>query len=491
MNNKYTIYWLIPKLDKTKCTSQIEEFILNAIKSKQLHGGDLIPPYRELAKINNVSASSVRRAYSKLTDGNWLNSNPGSGTYVSVNNPTENLPLRTSGFTEYFPAGIKFKNKKEANEPTNYVEQPFVGVGTDFPSPASFPEEKFLEYYNRFREASKNLTQAELLNAYSSKYLKDALLEHLNRKRGFGVKQDMIEIVKGRKSCLDRVFNLLISPGDVVINTSPYDVKLATALTKSEATVYNIDRNEADFIDLIEQKFKELKVRAIHIRPQCSFPESYMLSEASCNKLVELAKEYKVCIIEEEDDHEYWYGNTPYKPLACYDHNGFVIYMAALSKATVDTITLRTIVASSQFIGELQNLPNQAIEDRDVFKEQAIAEMISNGDMAEYARQIRLKSKAYRDELHIVLNNHLHKYLNYDIPENGLTFWLKFDERIDLNVVLGQLESMGIPVPYHPNAQRSGKKTNYMMLGFGAFDINEAEGAAKVLNEVISGLLHS
>jgi len=488
MKNKYSINWLIPKLDKSKCTSEIEDFILDAIKYKELEGGDPIPPYRELAKLNKVSASSVRRAYTKLIDGNWLTSTPGSGTFVSVSNPTESIPHRASGFTERFPAGFVFLNKRQETQSAKHVEQPFVGVGTDFPSPSSFPEEKFLEYYNHFREASKNLSQAELLNAYKGRFLKDAVVEQLNRKRGFGIKSNMVDIVKSRKSCLDRVFKILISPGEVVINTSPYDVKLSTALQKCEANVYTVNRNEADFIERIEQILEYTKVRAIHIRPQCSFPESFALSTESCAKLVELAIKHRICIIEEEDDHEFYYGSTPYKPLACYEHDGYVIYMGALSKATVDTIALRLIVASTQFINELQNLPNQSVEDRDVMKEQAYAEMILNGDMAEYARQIRLKSKAYRDELHIVLNNHLHKYLSYEIPENGLTFWLKFNDSIDLNVVLGTLESMGIPVPYHPNSQKTNKKVNYMMLGFGAFDLNEAEGAAKMLAGILDNL---
>ncbi|MNY52691.1 hypothetical protein D3C86_1883830 [compost metagenome] len=114
--------------------------------------------------------------------------------------------------------------------------------------------------------------------------------------------------------------------------------------------------------------------------------------------------------------------------------------------------------------------------------------MIKNGDLAEYSRKIRIKSKTYRDELHIILNNHLFKYVTYEIPEHGLTFWLKFHNRIDLNIVLERVDQMGIPVPYHPNNKKNHKKVNHMMLGFGAFDINEAEGGAKVLSQVIEGL---
>lgn len=480
------MYWVIPNLDKARCTSQIEEFIIDLIKTKNLQPGDHLPAYRSLAKLNHISESSVRRAYIKLIDGNWLASNPGSGTIVSANNPSEDIPHRTSGFTEHFPAGLIYINKNDDIFQPAYIEEPFVAVGTDFPSPAAFPEDKFAEYYNRFREDSRKLSQAEFLNAYDARYLKDNMVDYLNRKRGFGLKYNMLDVVKGRKSALDRVFKILINAGDVVINTSPHDSKLAAALLKRKANVFTISRRDPDFIERIEQMLNHTRVRAIHIRPQCSFPESFTLSEDSCQRLVQLAKKHRMCIIEEEDDHEFWYSTTAYKPLACYDHDGFVIYMAALSKATSDTQSLRGIVASVQFINELQTLPSQPIEERDIIKEQAFAEMIAKGDMADYARQIRLQSKTYRDELHLILNHYLHKFVSYDIPEHGLTFWLKFDEKFDLNVMLKKLDDNGIPVPYHPNNQKTSIKTNHMMLGFGAFDINEAEGGAKMLNMVFS-----
>ncbi|WEK20849.1 MAG: PLP-dependent aminotransferase family protein [Candidatus Pedobacter colombiensis] len=486
MKNKYTFDWLIPNLNNAKCTSQIVDFIIQAISSKELMAGDLIPPYRALAKINKVSESSVRRAYTKLIDTNWLTSAKGSGTSVSLTNPSEDLTPRTSGFTERFSAGMAIKNKDAQSE--KKVDQPFSGVGTDFPSPASFPEEKFSEYYTRFRTASKALSQAELLMEYEALYLKDAIVQNLNRKRGFGLKHNMLEIVHSRKSSLNRVFKVLLNPGDVVINTSPHDIKLAAALEKHGARVYTLNRKDPDFIDRFDQILQYTAVRAIHIRPQCSFPESYALSEADCNRLIELAKYHRVCIIEEEDDHEFWYGNEPYRSLARYNHGGFVIYMGALSKATPDTTALRLVVASSQFMTEFLALPRQSIESRDIIKEKAIAEMIKNGDMAEYAREIRLKSRAYRDQLHLILSNHLHKYISYEIPQNGLTFWLKFDDNIDLNVVLNKLDMMGITVPYHPNNHKTKDKVNHMMLGFGAFDIHEAEGGASMLGQIISGL---
>lgn len=57
---------LIPKLDKKHCRSQTEEFIIENIKSGNLLQGELLPPYRQLAELNHISTTTIKRAYSNL-----------------------------------------------------------------------------------------------------------------------------------------------------------------------------------------------------------------------------------------------------------------------------------------------------------------------------------------------------------------------------------------------------------------------------------------
>ncbi|MBE9600187.1 PLP-dependent aminotransferase family protein [Pedobacter sp. MC2016-24] len=478
--------WLVSKLDKMNSGRDIYNFIVNKIKSGQLVPGSRVPPYRDLAQLNKINRNTVQNAYSKLISNNWLSTSQGSGTFVSTTNPSTEVPHRTSGFTDVFPAGLPhLPNQSVSSQSLPYL---YVAVGTDFPSPASFPEDKFAEYCSRHLEASKHLSQAQLLSAYEADYLKSTILEDLNRRRSFGLKANMLDIIKGRELSLNQVFKILISPGDIVINTSPQDLLLHTALEKSGARIYVMNRMEHDFLSRLERLLQFTKVRAIYIRPQFSFPEGHSFSISKAVKLIELAKKYKVCILEEEEDHEFWYTKSPYSPMAGYNHDGFVIYLAALSKAIPETRTLRIVAASAQFIEQLQMLPAQPIESRDIIKEKAIADMIKSGEMAEYARHVRAKSKKFRNELDLILSHHLGKYVTYTIPEHGLTFWLKFQETCNLTVVLKKLGERGIPVPFHPNSPKTHEPVYYMILGFGAFDIVEAEGGAKMIRLIMEEL---
>lgn len=482
---KILFSWIIPGLNKRQPRLEVEKFIVAHIKCRDLISGDALLPYREFAAINAVSEGTIRRAYSNLIVQGWLSAKPGGGTFVAQRIPGEKVPYRTSGFTDKFPAGLE-PPKKTPLLPADHIPQPFVAVGTYLPSQTLFPYDAFNKYCAAHRTRNAALSQAEMLTFYKAEHLKHAVLTELNQKRGFGIKPEMLEIIKDRKPCLERIFKILLNkPGEVIINTSTFDVPLINVLRDCSANIHTLSVQDHHFLEKAEELLKQTRVRAIYIRPQCSFPERQTLTETQCTQLIKLAKKYKTCILEEDEDHEFYYGSSYYKPLACYDHDGHVIYLGSLSMATTYTRSLRIIVASLQFITALQALPPQSIEQREVITEKAIADMILNGDLTAYQKTLRLNAKRDRYNLNWVLNNYLSDHLSFEMPEHGLMFWLKFRDDIGLNDLLDQLEKMGIKVPFHPNNQKTDSRVNHMLLGFGHYQVEEAEGAAKLLKQII------
>lgn len=483
--------WIIPELNKQQLRLEVEKFIVAHIKCRDLIPGDILPSYRQFAALNGLSEGTIKRAYSNLIVQGWLSTKPGGGTFIAQRIPGNETPHRPSGFTDRFPAGLE-PIKKAPQPPAHYIPQPFVAVGTYVPSQTLFPHEVFNKYCVAHHNRNANLSQAEMLTSYKGERLKHAVLADLNQKRDFGIKPELLEIIKDRKPCLERVFKILLDkPDEVVINTSTFDLILTNVLRECGAITHTLSIQDQHFLEKIEELLKQTKVRAIYVRPQCSFPERQTLTEAQCTQLIELAKKYKTCILEEDEDHEFYYGSAFYKPLACYDHDGHVIYLGSLSMATTYTRSLRIIVASLQFMNALQALPAQSIEQREVITETAIADMILNGDLAIYQKTLRLNAKKDRYNLHLVLSNYLGEHLSFEMPEHGLMFWLKFRDEISLNTLLNELEQMGIKVPFHPNNQKTDSKVNHMLLGFGHYQVEEAEGAAKLLKEIIDQLISS
>lgn len=487
MKSDYAFNWRIPHLDQKHCSRQIEKFIIQHIESKDLRPGDVLPGYRQVAEINGVSLNSVRCAYARLIGAFWLDAKNGSGTFVSSRLPIEKITGAKDTFEEELADGLDFLPLAAAQQ-RNFT-QPFVIIGTDFPSPALFPEDKFSKYCNKHRINSAGLSQAELLTAYDGQYLKNAIIIDLNQYRGFNLKPEQLHLITGREESLKSVFGvLLVKRAELVINTAPYDPVVDRVLREHQAVILSLKAGEPDFISNVEQVLSQMKVKAIYIRPACSYPDSNTLAPAVCEELVVLARKYKVFIVEEDPEHEFWLGIQPYTPLARYDHGGLVIYLAPLSKANADLKAIRVLVASARIIRMLQSATVLETENRNIIKEKGIADLILKGDLEEFRRNARIAARRNREILNLILKNYLSAYLTYTLPEHGLTFWIHFADRFDLNLALKEMVKLGLEVPYHPNSRPGIEKINDMMLGFGAFDIAEAEGGAKLLSEILKQL---
>jgi GntR family transcriptional regulator/MocR family aminotransferase len=222
MKNDYPFNWCIPDLDKKRCSSQIEAFIIENIKSGNLCAGDAVPGYRKLAELNSIGFNSIRRAYARLITGHWLETRNGAGTFVSEKETEQNSAGRFGSVADEFPAGLdlmQLMSSKRAN-----ALQPFTFVGTDFPHPALFPEDRFFRYCHKHRNMSAHLSQSQLLTAYGGHYLKQAVMDDLNKNRGFDLNLNLLQINNGREDTLKMAFRmLLVKPGELVINTSLHD----------------------------------------------------------------------------------------------------------------------------------------------------------------------------------------------------------------------------------------------------------------------------
>jgi GntR family transcriptional repressor for pyruvate dehydrogenase complex len=74
-------------LERNVLSEQIADRILQMIKDRKLHPGDMLPPERELAVMMGVSRPSLREALRALSIMNIIDNRQGSGTYITSLQP--------------------------------------------------------------------------------------------------------------------------------------------------------------------------------------------------------------------------------------------------------------------------------------------------------------------------------------------------------------------------------------------------------------------
>ncbi|WP_214228470.1 PLP-dependent aminotransferase family protein [Pedobacter sp. B4-66] len=461
------------------------EFIIESITNGTIKPNAPLPSYRALAGFYGINRSTVSRVYFKLQQQGWLDSIPGSGTFVSPTFPGYEAIYPFSRVVNSLP--IKLKHTNSQLKPILEEQfQNFTTIGFDTPSPQYFPAWQYYMFMHPHSKSYQTCTQTQQMIDLKGDYLKDAILAHLNGSRAFGINSHCLEIIMGRKESLDSVLRSLISPGDILVNTSPKDILLCNALKQCKAEYHNLSMLDTEFIQNLEDILAKTAIKAIYLRPQCSYPESYYLSPATCLQLVELAKKHRFYILEEDDYHEFWYEKYKFEPLVCYEHEGHVIYMGALSLISPYIQNIRTIVAATEFIEILRSASIKTFQFRDLLQEKAIADFLNSKKFWYFSKRMRQAKKNHWEQAWLEFDNYLRQGVKILKPSSGLSFWLQFQSAESLQESMALLTNIGFKIPYHPDSQKPGPGVFNIRLGFGSWDINEAQDPAKILQEKFS-----
>lgn len=472
--------WRIPDLLEGFYMAQVHEFIIENIQQGILLPNTYLPPYREVAQLNGINRNTILRVFNKLQEQGWVIAQPGKGIYVSPNYPGHDPHDPSSATIEKIPVPLQTPQRAPVPEKP---KQTFATIGFDIPSPYYFPVSLYYKYMRFHTRRYGNVKQMQQVTDAQGLDFKDAILTHLNVMRGFNLSPASLDVIMGRRESLDALFKVLVSPGDVVVNTSPQDLEIQGSLNELEAKIEPMSTLDPDFISKLSAFLQHTKIKVLHVRPQCGYPENNHLSPEICRQLVQLAREHAFYILEEDEYHEFWYKPQPYTPLVRYNHNGHVIYLGVLSLLTPYMQNTRVIAAAEEFIALLKMVPLAPFRYRNIIEEKVIANILRSGELWKYAKKARMAKEVHRYEITMEMQNYLQGIATIYTPDSGLSLWLNFGSDESLLGYMRVIENTGTEIPYIPGSQLPGPGVTDIRLGYGTWHVQEAEGAAKLMKE--------
>ncbi len=479
--------WSLSQLkDDMVINDYLHDLIISHIETGKLQSGEKLPAYRVLAKHYSVHDTSVQRIYGRLVDKGWLEAKLGSGTYVSFNFPNSNHFYPETQAVKWLP--IPLGQPPFIKEEEGFYKQDFVTIGFDVPdSQYVLQGLEFSKTKKNYNVYKKN-TQLARIKATQGAAYKAAIFEYLNSKRSFLINRSGLEVVLGRKESLQQVFNVLLKPDDVIVNTSPKDEELCNILKNYKEVKSHEIPMDHNFLIELKILLSHTKIKVIHLRPQCSFPESYVLESNICAELLSLAIAHSFYIFEEDDYHEFWREKMPFTPLVCYEHKGHVIYSGALSLISPYTQQTRTIVASEEFIKLFQKQSLPISPYKDIILEQMITDMLNNNKLWHMIKRMQNEINNNCFDSYMLMVNALSKVLILNKPTSGLSIWLEFPDDEVLSSSIEYLERNGFQVPYLPGSQKAGPGVKNVRLGFASWKREFAEEYSKALIAKYSSL---
>lgn len=467
---------------------QVCNSFISLITNGTLQPADILPSSRVLAELIGINRNTVKLAYEELISQGWAESVERKGVFVLFKLPIRSKTImpeqgKSNSRQEAFTWVNNFKNAL----PDVNLQNTVLAIDDGFPDVRLAPVDVLMREY---RSISRRFHGRNFLKYGSSKgseHLRDAICNYLSNSRGLVVSAENIIITKGSQMGIYLAAQLLLIPNDTVaVGVSNY-FSADDTFRHAGANLLRIpvDHNGMD-VDHLEEVLKHRKIKAVYVIPHHHFPTTVTMSMERRLKLLNLAKEYRFAIIEDDYDFDFHYDNKPYLPLASIDHNHNVIYIGSISKTFAPALRIGFMTGPLPFIDAAASLRQLIDKQGDTLLEEAFAVLFNDGEMERHFRKSLKIYKQRRNLFCEILKSDFTDVIDFKVPEGGLGIWANFDEGIDLIKMPQEALKKGLYISNGSFYKNESFFANALRLGFASLTEDEIIDALGILKKVIN-----
>jgi len=189
----------------------------------------------------------------------------------------------------------------------------------------------------------------------------EQLLVKLKRDNGVDVRPENVLITAGASQAIDLVCDALIDPGDIILSEAPAFLGAIRLFNAHQAKIVGIPMDDQGMkMDVLEAKLAELKAQGVRPKfiytiPTFQNPTGVTTSLERRHRILELAKEYRVAVLEDDAYFDLRFSGERLPMLVSLDDAGLVIYTGTFSKIIGAGLRLGWVIRPETFI---QKSPN-------------------------------------------------------------------------------------------------------------------------------------
>ncbi len=474
---------------------QIANGIISHIRQGTLKPGSALPSSRVLAQGLKVHRKTIVAAYDELYAQSWIDVVPRKGIFVAKKLPDvtprpildivkpHSLPAETSFYVnDKIVTRRLFKSGPESN----------LVFNDGFPDTRIAPVELLVREYRRF--ASYQFTHKYLMYGpeQGSENLRNELANFLSETRGLNIGPEDILITKGAQMALYLTAQILLTKNDTVIVGEPgySGANEIFEQTGAKLELVPVDDDGID-LDAVENICKKKKIRLLYVIPHHHTPTTVTLSAERRMRLLEMAQKYQFAIIEDDYDFDFQYASSPVLPLASANYYGSVIYVGSFCKTIAPGIRIGFMVAPRNFLLQATRLRKLIDRQGEHLLEEAMANLLKNGDISRHLKKANKLYHERRDELCRLLREHLADEVSFKVPEGGFAIWINYINKHEPVRVAENAAELGLTISNGADYYHDKTFKNYSVrLGFASLNTDELKDAVEILKRAIKKCYH-
>jgi len=365
-----------------------------------------------------------------------------------------------------------------------------ISLAGGLPDTSTFPPDTFAAVAQRI--ASESCAKALQYGPTEGlEETKECIAEVMGAE-GMRVDAEDVLVTTGGQQVIDLVTKTLIDPGDVVVAEGPTYPGAASVFTSYQADVVQIDMDSDGMrVDLLEDALDQLdregrRPKFIYTVPSFQNPAGVTMSEPRRRRLVEVAHDRELLVLEDNPYGLLRYEGEPPTPLLSLDGGVYVMYLGTFSKILSPGIRLGWVVAPPPVLEKI-NLGKQAADlCTSTLSQLMVQAYFAEGRWRDYVDSLTEIYRARRDTMLDALADHFPPQADWTRPSGGLFIWATLPDFIDTTDLLARALRENVAFVPGEAAFLDGRGRSAMRLNFSGSDEDAIREGIRRIGEVVT-----
>jgi 2-aminoadipate transaminase len=255
--------------------------------------------------------------------------------------------------------------------------------------------------------------------------------------------EDMV-VTTGGQQVIDLVTKTLIDPGDVIIAEGPTYPGAVPVFNAYQADVVQVDMDSDGMrVDLLEETLDSLecegrKPKFIYTVPSFQNPAGVTMSLPRRRRLVEVANQRELLVLEDNPYGLLRYEGDPLPPLFALDGGVYVMYLGTFSKILSPGIRLGWVVAPPPVLEKINLGKQEADLCTSTLSQLMVQAYFEQADWRDYVGSLTEIYRSRRDSMLDALAEHFPREAEWTRPAGGLFIWATLPSYIDTTDLLAR-----------------------------------------------------
>src|SRR4051794_36622200 len=365
-----------------------------------------------------------------------------------------------------------------------------ISLAGGLPDTATFPAETFAAVTSRIARESA----AEALPHGPTEGLggaRDCIAEVMEAE-GIHCDPDDVMVTTGGQQVIDLVTRALIDPGDVIVAEAPTYPGAVPSFSSYQADVVQIEMDDDGMrTDLLERTLDDLarqgrSPKFIYTIPTFQNPAGVSMSLERRRRLVEIARERELLVLEDNPYGLLRYEGTPVPTLRELDGGLYVMYLGTFSKILSPGIRLGWVLAPAPVLHQI-NMGKQAADlCSSTLSQMMLTAYFEQVGWRDYVETVKEIYRKRRDTMLDALAEYFPPQAEWTRPQGGLFLWATLPDFIDTTDLLARALRENVAFVPGAAAFLDGRGGSSMRLNFSAVGEDDIREGVRRIGAIVS-----